>query len=408
MEKETLQIIGDEDCLYLNIYTPSLPNSGEPLLPVMVFFHGGGFIFGSGTDDSIHSPDYLIEKNVVLVSINYRLGVLGFLNLDCKEAPGNMGLKDQVQALKWVQQNINNFNGDPNNVTIFGISAGGSSVEYLMISPMAKGLFHKAIAQSGSSLLHWAQNNNINKLASKIPVVKKKAIDDKKDLIEYLKSLSFKELISAAMMVLEDQKHCGGIHFGFVPSIEKEGDWEPFITKSTYDLLVQGNFTKVPYMAGFCAREGLLVVPMASAALEQLVKEKNFMSILPFEIDDTEKNDIETRLKTVYLEGENVYNEEDEYAINFFSDIDFIGGIYVSTKLIAKNNSPVYFYEFAYDGGLNYLKKKLNIDRKGACHADDGGYLIKSNTFNYDCLSDTDRLVLNRMCLMWTNFAKFG
>ncbi|XP_022129095.2 juvenile hormone esterase [Pieris rapae] len=407
-DKETMNVVGDEDCLYLNVYTPKLPTDGVAL-PVMVFFHGGGFVFGSGTDDSIHGADYLVEKDVVVVSLNYRLGILGFLCLGTKDAPGNMGLKDQVQALKWINQNIKSFGGDPGNITIFGISAGGASVEYLMLSPMAKGLFHKAIAQSGSSLLHWAQTTNqkVKDLAQMIPILKKKVINNSKELLEYLKGMPLNELISNSMIVLALDKWRGGIHFGFVPTIEEDGDWEPFITKSTYNLLAQGEFNKVPYIAGFCDREGLLMVSHGGPILEKLTEEKNFLSHLPFEIDATQKVEMETKLKCVYMEGEKNYKDADSFAIDFFSDVDFLGGVYVSTMLIAKHNSPVYLYEFAYDGSLNYLKKKMKIDREGACHGDDGGYLVKSKILK-DPLSETDLLVKERLCTMWTNFAKFG
>lgn len=112
----------------------------------MFWIHGGGFTSGSGNSD-IYGPHYLIAEDVVVVTINYRLGVLGFLSLDDPklEVPGNAGLKDQVMALKWVQKNIRNFGGDPNNVTIFGESAGGSSVHFLLLSPMAKGVSNLAI-----------------------------------------------------------------------------------------------------------------------------------------------------------------------------------------------------------------------------------------------------------------------
>lgn len=129
----------------------------------MVFLHEGGFIFGDGTDDSAQAPDFLINREVVLVSLNYRLGILGFLSLDRKEAPGNMGFWDQVQALKWIQITLQKFGGDPNNVTIFGVSAGRASVGYLMLSDMAKCFFHKAIVQSGSPLQHWAFNTKNKK-----------------------------------------------------------------------------------------------------------------------------------------------------------------------------------------------------------------------------------------------------
>lgn len=400
-------MIGDEDCLFLNVYTPRIP-SNESLMPVMVFIHGGGFVFGHGTDDSAHGPDYLVEKDVVIVSLNYRLGVLGFLCLDCKEAPGNMGLRDQVQALKWVQKNINKFGGDPKNVTIFGISAGGASVEYLLLSPLAKGLFHKAIAQSGSTLLPWAYSTKVKDLAYKMPLSKGEVVTTNKDLLKFLKNLPTNELITLSMTVLATDSWQGGIHFGFVPTVEKPGDWVPFLDKKPYDLLANGDFTKVPFMAGFCTREGLLMLSDCPLRLEKLASEKNFVEFLPFNIEETDKIDLERKLKTIYLEGPQKYEDEDAFAIDFFTDVDFFGGGYVSASQIAKNNSSVYFYEFAYDGGLNYLKKKYEIHRKGACHGDDGGYLIKSQILLGEEVSETDKIVRNRLVEMWTNFAKYG
>lgn len=111
-----------------------------------------------GSNDSkMYSPNFLLMEDIVLVTINYRVGILGFLKLKDTSlgVPGNAGLKDQVLALKWVQKNIRKFGGDPNNVTIFGESAGSASVNYLVISPASKGLFHKAIMHSGTVLNPW-------------------------------------------------------------------------------------------------------------------------------------------------------------------------------------------------------------------------------------------------------------
>ncbi|CAB3260357.1 unnamed protein product [Arctia plantaginis] len=404
-EMET--VMGDEDCLYLNVYTPKLPSSESELLPVMVYFHGGGFILGSGTDAKEHGPEFLIDKNVVIVSLNYRLSILGFLSLDRKEAPGNMGLMDQVQALKWVQKNIANFCGNPNNVTIFGISAGGASVGYLMLSPMAEGLFHKVIAQSGSPLLHWAINTDVKKLASKIPATQNKNISDDEQLLTYLKDMTTVELISASKSVIDEDEFRGGIHFGFVPTIEKLGDWEPFLTESPYQLLAQGKFTKVPYMSGFCTREGLLMVPSFPATLKKLIESKSFVDFFPFDLNKEEKRDIQIILKKIYLEGEKTHHDADSFAIDFFTDVDFLGGVYVSAKLIAKYNKPVYFYEFSYDGKLNFLKVKAKIEREGACHADEGGYILKNNLLP-ESITDIDAVIRDRMTTMWTNFATCG
>lgn len=143
-----------EDCLYLNIWTPA--KSANEKVPVLVWIYGGGFSFGS-TSEPVHNGEHLARKGVVLVSIAYRVGQLGFLvhpELSAEnpnKVSGNYGLLDQIAGLKWIQENIAAFGGDPNKVTIFGESAGGISVSMLCASPLGKGLFHGAISQSGGS-----------------------------------------------------------------------------------------------------------------------------------------------------------------------------------------------------------------------------------------------------------------
>nr|MCR5070476.1 carboxylesterase family protein [Bacteroidales bacterium] len=141
-----------EDCLYLNVWTPA--QSPKEKLPVMVWIYGGGFAGGA---TSYYDGALLAQKGVVLVSVAYRVGKLGFLSLpelsaeDPHGVSGNYGLLDQIAGLEWVQKNIARFGGDPDNVTIFGESAGGISVSMLCASPLAKGLFKRAISQSGGS-----------------------------------------------------------------------------------------------------------------------------------------------------------------------------------------------------------------------------------------------------------------
>jgi para-nitrobenzyl esterase len=142
-----------EDCLFLNVWKPAGAEPGAKL-PVMVWIHGGAFVFGSGSLPDSSSVQFA-KQGVILVAFNYRLGRLGFFAFPAlsKEQPeepkGNYAYMDQIAALKWVQQNIAAFGGDPNNVTIFGESAGGVSVHTLLTSPLSRGLFHKAISESG-------------------------------------------------------------------------------------------------------------------------------------------------------------------------------------------------------------------------------------------------------------------
>jgi len=144
-----------EDCLFLNLWRPASARSGAKL-PVMVWIHGGGFVFGSGSFPMTSGTQFA-KHGVLLVSLNYRLGRFGFFAFPAlsrerpEEATGNYAYMDQIAALQWVKRNIAAFGGDAGNVTIFGFSAGGVSVHSLLASPMARGLFHKAIAESGGS-----------------------------------------------------------------------------------------------------------------------------------------------------------------------------------------------------------------------------------------------------------------
>lgn len=161
----------------------------------MVFIHGGAFVTGSNKT-YMYGPEFLLTQDIVLVSINYRLGALGFLSSEdvTLGVPGNAGLKDQTLALKWVRENIKNFNGDPGNVTIFGESAGSCSVHYQMLSPTAKGLFHKAILQSGCTLNHWSLGRHVM-----IELAKELGHDlsSEKEALEVLRSAPLKLLYEA-------------------------------------------------------------------------------------------------------------------------------------------------------------------------------------------------------------------
>ncbi|NXX50772.1 SASB hydrolase, partial [Tricholaema leucomelas] len=134
-----------EDCLYLDVYSPAAANEGR--LPVMVWIHGGNFIFGGAA--RYDGSALAAHENVVVVIIQYRLGLLGFFNTGDEHARGNWAFLDQVAALRWIQDNIEHFGGDPGSVTLFGVSAGSCSVFAHILSPLSKGLFHKAISESG-------------------------------------------------------------------------------------------------------------------------------------------------------------------------------------------------------------------------------------------------------------------
>jgi len=196
-----------EDCLYLNVWTPA--KKPDEQIPVMVWIHGGAFNFGSASQPEYNSKN-LAQKGVVVVTINYRLGPLGFLvhPLLSKESvhgtSGNYGLLDQIAALKWVQKNIATFGGNPDRVTIFGQSAGSRSVSLLLISPMSAGLFHRAIAESGgpiigSEYLSPAFNGNMangSKMGQKLTA--KLGCDKASDVLAAMRAKSAQEWVETA------------------------------------------------------------------------------------------------------------------------------------------------------------------------------------------------------------------
>ncbi|CAI5455157.1 unnamed protein product [Caenorhabditis angaria] len=144
-----------EDCLYLNVYVPGTVDPNKKLA-VMVWVYGGGFWSGTSTLDVYDGRIFSTEENVIIVAMNYRVSIFGFLYMNREEAPGNMGLWDQLMALKWVRRNIQNFGGDPERITLFGESAGAASVSIHMLSHQSTPYFHRAILQSGSATSPWA------------------------------------------------------------------------------------------------------------------------------------------------------------------------------------------------------------------------------------------------------------
>lgn len=151
------QVAGSEDCLYINVWAPEQPS--EKARPVLVWIHGGGFVFGAGSEPIYDGEDYAARGDIVFVSFNYRLNGFGFLATSHQDGAANLGLLDQIAALRWVQDNIAAFGGDPANVTVMGESAGAMSIGCLLGAPMARGLFARAIIQSGGARPVFSQTD---------------------------------------------------------------------------------------------------------------------------------------------------------------------------------------------------------------------------------------------------------
>jgi para-nitrobenzyl esterase len=210
-----------EDCLVLNIWTPAVAPAAESgrKRPVMFWCHGGGFATGSGSSPDNDGTNLAIRGDVVVVTINHRLNVLGFANLsafsDDFAASGDAGMQDIVQALKWVRANISQFGGDPNTVTIFGQSGGGRKVETLLAMPSAKGLFHRAIVESGAAVKVVDRDvavRNAEQLLGKLGI-------DKKNVRE-LQKLPVEKIMAAYFAVVRNNPDVDPSFGGFSPTVD--------------------------------------------------------------------------------------------------------------------------------------------------------------------------------------------
>lgn len=399
-------VIGGEDCLFVNVYTPSLPqNNFGKKLPVMVYIHGGGFRIGSGNADEFRT-DLLVEKDIIVVTINYRLGVLGFLCLDVPEIPGNAGLKDQTLAMAWVKKNIKAFDGNPNNITIFGCSAGAASVEYQMLSPLSKGLFHKAILESGSTLNPWARNRNPSQLVKKLKTVLGLTINDSIELIQHLQSLDVDALVKSVNKIIDETAIKASELFGFAPVIEKTfPNVDAFLTAEPLEILKLGKFHKVPIITGFCSNEGSLFKMFYGSHLRNLKAEKYADYMTSFSIAIGDKPKMNSELRALYNLGNLSENEKVD---NYLSDMLFIAGIEKSLHYYLQHGICGYSYLFSYKGSFEFNLAKFKNLGNGARHGSELLYLCKLPTINENEATAIDLKVRRQLVEMWTNFAKFG
>ncbi|GAB1603548.1 cholinesterase 1-like [Argonauta hians] len=180
-----------EDCLYLNIWTPTTARNSTSNLTTMIWIHGGGFSVGSSSMGGYNGQWLAASENVIVASLNYRLGPFGFLYLNDKRAPGNMGLLDQNLAIKWIRDNIASFGGDPNKLTLFGQSAGSASVSLHVVSPLSRKLFNNAIMMSGTYNADWGMKtleDNKNRAKAMAEVINCPSNDTEKMLDCFLKA----------------------------------------------------------------------------------------------------------------------------------------------------------------------------------------------------------------------------
>jgi para-nitrobenzyl esterase len=384
--------VESEDCLFLNVRTENL--GAAELRPVMVWIHGGSHQSGSGAMD-LYNSNALVENGTVLVTINYRLGPLGYMAhpalsaADPRGVSGNYGLLDQIAALEWVRDNIAAFGGDPSNVTIFGESAGAQSVTEIMSSPQSKGLFHKAILQSGAS------SYNANALDA--------AINGRLTMHEA--GIAFMDGLAAADASAADLRAISGE--ALMAHIPSKGHLSGYLLPTVDGVVIpklmgraiaDGSIHNVPILAGYNADEATLFYP-------SIQKPTVLVPEFPISHEDklaklNEIYGVEDALVLVEQYGLADPENWDNGALDMLGD-DLFG---VHMRYLARANTeqgePSYLYHFT---------RVTPTDKQtlGAFHASEIFFVFDSHTLLLG-LTDEEKVLTEAMGQYWANFAKTG
>jgi len=403
--------IGEEDCLYLNIYTPTLTRSTNPFArkAVMLWIHGGAFTEGSGSD---YDPVYFMEKDVVVVTINYRLGPLGFLTFGNDLASGNLGLRDQQLAIQWTRNYIQNFGGNPNKITIFGESAGGGSVHAQVLSHLNQGLIHGAIAQSGN-ILYTPIEDRPEKMAMKVGEkfnCSSNDLDEK--MLDCLQEIPAQELIEGT--ALDPSDWFGDDNLLFAPVVDHFCS-NPFMPIHPLEAVKSGAYNKVPYMSGTTKEDGALFTMMFWDSLET-IEEKwdtigaGILNIMKTRNDIDEETQMIAEITKKYYTGDDFTQENKDSLTAMFGDAIFLAGDQKTVSLMSEGSPPVYNYLLTYKGSNTFASFFTKSEEDfGVVHGDDLLYLFKSPIYDEGVeFTEDDTKMIDLMVTYWSNFAKYG
>lgn len=414
------KIIGSDNCLLLNIYTPGVisEETEEKLLPVMIYIHGGRFSTMSATP-FYYGPDYLMDRNIILVTVNYRLGAFGFLSLNDEglEIPGNAGMKDQVMALKWVQEEIENFGGDPRNVTLFGESAGACSVHLHLLCEQSRGLFKRALIMSGSAFGPWSVRPNYDfayRLAKALGYEGK--VSDEKEIFNVISEADPVRIVQIQDSLLYEEEKFQGQLITFGPVIEPYVTDKTFIPEHPFKTWKNAWGNDIDVIIGGCSKEGLLFNPLVSP--ETMSSLGNFSHVIAqnAHLDRYSQKCITKglKLKNFYYGEETPSLENSDIYIDIQGDKNFWHGMwmamqaYVSAK--ARTKSKTYLYRFDVAPTSNQTIRKIYQipHQRGACHVEDVFYVFKAEYLTAPNKDSFEYKVVQIMTGIFAQFARDG
>ncbi|XP_026760693.2 cholinesterase 1-like [Galleria mellonella] len=398
--KGNSEIITNLDCLTLSIFkTINAENAS-----VLFHIHDGNFTSGSG-NPSLYEPEHLVNKGVILVLPNYRLGPLGFLCLQNETAPGNAGLKDLTFALNWTKENIELFGGNPSNIVVSGEGTAGALAQYLALSPKSRDYVSKVITDSGSVLSHWAIDRSPTETAE-IFAEKLAELEDIND-------------INLETLFLDTR------NITFRPCVEKNE--EGFITNSPWYILNNEKIYKT-FMIGSANHAGLQeALNNDEHTFTQL--NENFSMFLPndltFDKGQTEKDAVANKIRAQYFDNETISSDGLEKLSLYYTDANYLGPLVRLARSLVEAEATVYLYEFSFVGTLNSQLISLGRPIDGAARGDIIGYLFKeiddikvsknpgklNKIIKKDKIKKDDKIedkIVDMVTKLWVNYIESG
>lgn len=410
---------GKEDCLFVNVYTQK-PYK-EAKLPVMVHIHGGGFIYGEGV---AYGPEHILQRKVVFVSFNYRLGIMGFLSASTvglagvKGMPGNMGLKDQVTVLKWIQRNIEAFGGDPDNVTIVGWSAGAASVQFHYVSPMSKGLFARGIAHSGSMFNRWAWQSvpewRFYEVCLKFGCVVDEYPYTKR--IECLKDVPAEELVELTADPLFQPFEGNPFNpFGVVLEQDPSND-QPFIAEYPEETIAKGNAQRLPLIISGVRDEGYYpgaeflghpeVLLRIDAQFDQVLP--NILDFPAFSEENNQMLGITKIIRERYLGKVPIQEDTFDYFVKILTDYLYLAGFHKAIDQLSPiTRTYVYGFDYKTTYGFGEALSRRN-ETKGIAHGEDIILLYDTSIRHNRPFTLEEQLVMGHLLDIYESFAYTG
>ncbi|KAM3967148.1 juvenile hormone esterase [Aphomia sociella] len=406
-------LTGSEDCLYIEIQTPNIKPC-KPL-PIMFWINSSNFSFWLY---DFWDPSTITNEDVIFVTCSFRLGPFGFLSLNDCTAPGNCGLKDIILALKWVQRNIGYFGGDPGKVTLCGSGSGGSIVHLMILSPMAKGLFHKGIIQSASALNTWSMTLNpslaTNKLCQQLGIKK----TETHEIIDELCSLSSTEIMEAFYyLCLNTLNTPNNDMFDavFKPCVEDDIEGHSaFLTKTPIMMIKSGNFNKVPFIIGSNNAEASILEYCESDFYKNnLEKFNNNVGLLvprSLCIEENKTKIVGQQILNFYLgDFDTLTDKTRRQFLQMLSDYYFLYYVNKTVRLHSQyaNECPIFYYVLNCIGEWQVPDCLEFLNSSG--HFTELGFIFHIKNESKICKGSRDsQITKSRVVNMWINFIKHG